>query len=255
MELFASESNPVPADAVVGAVETPDGVRLRSALWAGTRSGAGTVCLLGGRGDTIERYFEIDRPTSGGAVSRSRSSIGGGRAAPTGGSRTGRRRTSIRSPSTTATSTRSWSRWCCRIARRHISRWRTRSAGLSRCAAAREGRGRLPPHGADRAADRVRADQPRQPTACRISAAFDGVRARRNERARRSARDDRPHPVRGQRPDRRPAGGSTATAPSLVSCPQVSVIGPDLRLAVRRLPGDARRRTIPSSPSACACRR
>jgi lysophospholipase len=59
MELFGFEGNPVPDGAVVGSVTTPDGVTLRYARWraAGRRS-LGTVCILQGRSETIEKYFE-----------------------------------------------------------------------------------------------------------------------------------------------------------------------------------------------------
>jgi len=59
MELFATENNPVPADAVVGGIVTEDGVRLRTARWRPTgRRTLGTVCLFQGRAESIERYFE-----------------------------------------------------------------------------------------------------------------------------------------------------------------------------------------------------
>jgi lysophospholipase len=59
MELFAIDGNPVPDGATVGTVIAADGVRLRYARWrAAIRRGQGTVCLLQGRGETIEKYFE-----------------------------------------------------------------------------------------------------------------------------------------------------------------------------------------------------
>jgi len=59
MELFAIEGNPVPDGAIVGTVVAADGIRLRFARWrAATRRAAGTVCVLQGRGEAIEKYFE-----------------------------------------------------------------------------------------------------------------------------------------------------------------------------------------------------
>lgn len=58
MELFATDDNPVPDGANVGAV-TSAGVKLRYARWrASVRRVLGTVCLFQGRGESIERYFE-----------------------------------------------------------------------------------------------------------------------------------------------------------------------------------------------------
>lgn len=59
MELYALDDNPIPAGAVVGTVATPDGVKLRFARWRATaRRSHGTVCLLPGRSEPIEKYFE-----------------------------------------------------------------------------------------------------------------------------------------------------------------------------------------------------
>ena len=59
MELFAIDGNPVPDGATVGTVIAADGVRLRYARWrAATRRAQGTICLLQGRSETIEKYFE-----------------------------------------------------------------------------------------------------------------------------------------------------------------------------------------------------
>jgi lysophospholipase len=57
MMLASMPGNPVPDGAVAGTVRTPDGVELRFARWDST-AGMGTVCLLGGRGEFIEKYFE-----------------------------------------------------------------------------------------------------------------------------------------------------------------------------------------------------
>jgi len=59
MQLFETENNPVPDGATVGAVDTPDGVNLRYAHWqAVKRPSKGTVLVLTGRTEFIEKYFE-----------------------------------------------------------------------------------------------------------------------------------------------------------------------------------------------------
>lgn len=59
MELFAIDGNPIPEGAITGTAVAADGVRVRYARWrATTRRGQGTVCLLQGRGEAIEKYFE-----------------------------------------------------------------------------------------------------------------------------------------------------------------------------------------------------
>jgi len=59
MELYALDGNPIPDGGVVGTVMTPDGVRLRFARWRGVgRRSLGTVCLMQGRAECIEKYFE-----------------------------------------------------------------------------------------------------------------------------------------------------------------------------------------------------
>ena len=59
MELYEIDGNPVPSGAIVGSTLTSDGVALRHARWkATTRKTIGTVCLLQGRGEQIEKYFE-----------------------------------------------------------------------------------------------------------------------------------------------------------------------------------------------------
>lgn len=60
MQLVDIPENPVPPGAVVGELVARDGVRLRYARWdrhKGTRL-RGTVSLLGGRAEFIEKYFE-----------------------------------------------------------------------------------------------------------------------------------------------------------------------------------------------------
>jgi lysophospholipase len=59
MHLHAIPANPVPEGAVIGQVTTPDGVKVRYARWNPTASRRGTVCVLPGRADMIEKYFEV----------------------------------------------------------------------------------------------------------------------------------------------------------------------------------------------------
>jgi lysophospholipase len=60
MKLVALPRNPVPSGAIVGAFAGYDGAPLRFARWQATRGPArGTVCLFGGRGEFIEKYFEV----------------------------------------------------------------------------------------------------------------------------------------------------------------------------------------------------
>ena len=60
MELVSLAKNPVPSGAVVGALSSFDGTKLRCARWEATRGPRrGTVCLFGGRGEPIEKYFEV----------------------------------------------------------------------------------------------------------------------------------------------------------------------------------------------------
>jgi lysophospholipase len=59
MTLFPILSNPTPSNAHVGEVTTPDGVMLRYARWRATaRKTRGTVCIIQGRSEFIEKYFE-----------------------------------------------------------------------------------------------------------------------------------------------------------------------------------------------------
>jgi lysophospholipase len=59
MNLHAIPANPVPEGAVTGEMTTADGVRLRYARWNPNAPRRGTVCVFGGRGDMIEKYFEV----------------------------------------------------------------------------------------------------------------------------------------------------------------------------------------------------
>ena len=77
-------SNPVPEGARVGFFETSDKVRLRYALFQ--RTGPvhrGTICLVQGRTEFIEKYFETIADFRH-AVFRSRPSTGAAREARTG---------------------------------------------------------------------------------------------------------------------------------------------------------------------------
>ena len=64
--LVGTSSNPVPPGAQLEWVVTPDGTRLRTARWDGDRQngerqggiGKGTVIILNGRTEFIEKYFE-----------------------------------------------------------------------------------------------------------------------------------------------------------------------------------------------------
>ncbi|MFE1597912.1 alpha/beta fold hydrolase [Methylobacterium sp. ID0610] len=57
--LIATPDNPIPPGAEMRAVRTRDGLTLRAATWAATtRTTKGTVCLIQGRAEFIEKYFE-----------------------------------------------------------------------------------------------------------------------------------------------------------------------------------------------------
>jgi len=58
MRLIETPDNPIPAGASLSSLTTPDGLRLRAAGWPGRGRPAGTVCLLQGRAEFIEKYFE-----------------------------------------------------------------------------------------------------------------------------------------------------------------------------------------------------
>jgi lysophospholipase len=60
MKLVSLSINPVPSGAKVSAFDGYDGLKLRSALWEATRGPVrGTVCIVQGRGEFIEKYFEV----------------------------------------------------------------------------------------------------------------------------------------------------------------------------------------------------
>jgi lysophospholipase len=65
MKLVSIPANPVPDDVVTGALKTPDGVTLRFARFAPPPGRKGTVVLLQGRAEYIEKYFETVRDLRG----------------------------------------------------------------------------------------------------------------------------------------------------------------------------------------------
>ncbi|MFZ0558777.1 MAG: alpha/beta hydrolase [Methylovirgula sp.] len=58
MELVAIPENPVPEGAVLIGLTTRDGAELRAVRWAGGAEPRGTVVVLPGRAEFIEKYFE-----------------------------------------------------------------------------------------------------------------------------------------------------------------------------------------------------
>src|SRR6202158_5298199 len=61
MKLVSIPANPVPDDVVTGSIKTPDGVSLRYARWDPPPGRKGTVVVLQGRAEYIEKYFETVR--------------------------------------------------------------------------------------------------------------------------------------------------------------------------------------------------
>ena len=60
MEVITTPSNPVPAEPVLLSVATRDGIALRAASWMpNTEAPQGTICILQGRAEFIEKYFEV----------------------------------------------------------------------------------------------------------------------------------------------------------------------------------------------------
>ncbi len=59
MELYVTADNPVPSGATVTQIVTQDGVALRIARWSAGEGARGTVAVLPGRAEFIERYFEV----------------------------------------------------------------------------------------------------------------------------------------------------------------------------------------------------
>ncbi len=65
MKLVSIAANPLPGQAVCGAIKTPDRIDLRFARWAAPPRCKGTVVLLQGRAEFIEKYFETVRDLQG----------------------------------------------------------------------------------------------------------------------------------------------------------------------------------------------
>lgn len=61
MRLVSIPANPVPEGAVSGTIKTPDGVTLRFGRWDPPPGRKGTVVLMQGRAEYIEKYFETVR--------------------------------------------------------------------------------------------------------------------------------------------------------------------------------------------------
>jgi lysophospholipase len=61
MKLVSIPANPVPEHMVSGSIKTPDGVALRFARWEPPPGRKGTVVVLQGRAEFIEKYFETVR--------------------------------------------------------------------------------------------------------------------------------------------------------------------------------------------------
>ncbi|MBV8848896.1 MAG: alpha/beta hydrolase [Methylobacteriaceae bacterium] len=59
MEIFETPDNPAPAGAIVSPVRTMDDVLLRVVRWVPEGEPVGTIALLAGRTEFIEKYFEI----------------------------------------------------------------------------------------------------------------------------------------------------------------------------------------------------
>lgn len=58
MKLHATPDNPPPPGAVVSAITAQDGITLRIARWSAGATSRGTVTVLPGRAEFIEKYFE-----------------------------------------------------------------------------------------------------------------------------------------------------------------------------------------------------
>jgi lysophospholipase len=60
MDLIATPKNPIPIGASTGYIEPRKGLRVRFASWqSALRERRGTVCIFPGRGEFIEKYFEV----------------------------------------------------------------------------------------------------------------------------------------------------------------------------------------------------
>jgi lysophospholipase len=59
MELIDTPANPCPPGACLVGLKTRDGVNLRAAYWRPERAPRGTVAIVQGRSEFIEKYFEV----------------------------------------------------------------------------------------------------------------------------------------------------------------------------------------------------
>ena len=59
MTLVSIPENPAPQGTIEAQIRAADGVRLRVARWAPKAPRRGTVAIFGGRGEFIEKYFEV----------------------------------------------------------------------------------------------------------------------------------------------------------------------------------------------------
>src|SRR3974390_1592900 len=59
MTLGSTSDNPPPPGAIEEHLTTQDGVRLRSVRWTPGGAARGAVAVFGGRGEFVEKYFEI----------------------------------------------------------------------------------------------------------------------------------------------------------------------------------------------------
>ena len=113
---IATPDNPVPAIRILVSVTTRDGMTLRAAYWMPeTEAPQGTVCILQGRAEFIEKYFEVGGRTARRGLCRRRLRLA--RAGPVGPAGQNPRKGHVRRfPITGTTSkrsaTRSWCRTC-----------------------------------------------------------------------------------------------------------------------------------------------
>ena len=61
MKFISIPANPVPDHGLAGTIKTPDGVNLRFGRWEPPPGRKGTVVVLQGRAEYIEKYFETVR--------------------------------------------------------------------------------------------------------------------------------------------------------------------------------------------------
>ncbi|MFC4174710.1 alpha/beta fold hydrolase [Microvirga sp. GCM10011540] len=60
VQLYETADNPIPAEPTLKSVTTEDGLTLRAAYWLPDgETPKGTVCILQGRAEFIEKYFEV----------------------------------------------------------------------------------------------------------------------------------------------------------------------------------------------------